>query len=59
MPNNIDQEPADGNAMETTWSETQTNRLKTLDADQTQLAERFEDQAQRDRAFQELEAALA
>ena len=45
--------------METTWSKTQANRLKALDADQAQLAERFEDQTQRDRAFLELEGALA
>jgi len=42
-----------------TWSETQTNRLKALDADRTQLSERFEDQEERDRAFQVLEDALA
>jgi phenylalanyl-tRNA synthetase alpha chain len=45
--------------METTWSEIQTKRLKALDADQTQLSERFEDQTQRDQAFQKLEGALA
>lgn len=45
--------------METTWSKTQANRLKALDADQAQLAERFEDQTQRDRAFLELEGTLA
>ena len=45
--------------METTWSRIQTKRLKALDADQTQLSERFEDQTQRDRAFQKLEGALA
>jgi len=44
--------------VETTWSKTQTKRLKTLDADPTQLSERFEDQTQRDRAFQKLEGAL-
>ncbi|MFH1765927.1 MAG: pyrrolysine--tRNA(Pyl) ligase large subunit, partial [Gemmatimonadota bacterium] len=44
--------------METTWSKTQANRLKALDADQAQLAERFEDQTQRDRAFLEREGAL-
>ncbi len=44
--------------METTWSEIQTKRLIALDADQTQLSERFEDQTQRDRAFQKLEGAL-
>ncbi len=45
--------------METTWSTIQTKRLRALDADQTQLSERFEDQSQRDRAFLELEGALA
>ncbi len=45
--------------METTWSEIQTKRLKALDADQTQLSERFEDQTQRDQAFLKLEGALA
>ncbi len=45
--------------METTWSDTQTNRLKALEADQAQLSERFEDQTQRDRAFLKLEGALA
>jgi len=45
--------------METTWSKVQTKRLKALDADQTQLSERFEDQTQRDRAFLKLEGALA
>ena len=45
--------------METTWSDIQTKRLKALDADESQLSERFEDQAQRDRAFQKLEGALA
>ncbi len=45
--------------METTWSNIQTKRLKALDADQTQLSERFEDQTQRDRAFLKLEGALA
>ena len=45
--------------METTWSDTQMNRLKALEADQTQLSERFEDQTQRDRAFLKLEGALA
>ena len=45
--------------METTWSKIQTKRLKALDADQTQLSERFEDQLRRDRAFQELEGTLA
>jgi phenylalanyl-tRNA synthetase alpha chain len=45
--------------METTWSEIQTKRLKSLDADQTQLSRRFENQTQRDRVFQKLEGALA
>jgi len=45
--------------VETTWSKIQTKRLKALDADQTQLSERFEDQLRRDRAFQELEGTLA
>ena len=45
--------------METTWSRIQTKRLTALDADQTELSERFEDQAQRDRAFQKLEGTLA
>lgn len=45
--------------METTWSEIQTKRLKALDADQTQLSARFEDQTQRDRAFQRIEGTLA
>jgi len=45
--------------MDTTWSKIQTKRLKALDADQTQLSQRFEDQTQRDRAFQEIEGALA
>jgi pyrrolysyl-tRNA synthetase-like protein len=45
--------------VETTWSDIQTKRLKALDADEAQLSERFEDQTQRDRAFQKLEGALA
>jgi len=45
--------------VDTTWSNIQTKRLKALDADQTQLSERFEDQTQRDRAFLKLEGALA
>lgn len=45
--------------MDTSWSEIQTKRLKALDADQAQLSERFEDETQRDRAFQELERTLA
>lgn len=45
--------------MDTTWSAVQTKRLKALGADQTQLSERFDDQAQRNRAFLELEGALA
>jgi len=45
--------------VDTTWSKIQTNRLKALDADGTQLSERFENQTQRDRAFLELEGALA
>jgi phenylalanyl-tRNA synthetase alpha chain len=45
--------------VETPWSNTQTKRLKALEASQTQLSARFEDQAQRDRAFLELEGALA
>ena len=45
--------------METTWSDVQTRRLKALDADVTQLSERFADQDQRDRAYQKLEGALA
>jgi pyrrolysyl-tRNA synthetase-like protein len=45
--------------VETTWSKIQAKRLKALDADQTQLSERFDDQTQRDRAFLELEGALA
>ena len=45
--------------METTWSEIQTKRLTALDADQTQLSERFEDKTQRDRTFLKLEGALA
>jgi phenylalanyl-tRNA synthetase alpha chain len=49
----------EGNAVDTSWSKIQTKRLKALDADQTQLSERFADQTQRDRAFQELEGALA
>ncbi len=44
--------------METTWSDVQTKRLKALDADKTQLSEQFEDQTQRDRAFQKLEGML-
>jgi phenylalanyl-tRNA synthetase alpha chain len=43
----------------TTWSEIQEKRLRALDADEAQLSERFEDQAQRDRAFQKLEGSLA
>ena len=45
--------------MGTTWSEIQEKRLRALDADEAQLSERFEDQAQRDRAFQKLEGSLA
>ncbi len=45
--------------MAITWSETQTNRLKALDAVQAQLSKQFDDQEQRDRAFQALEGALA
>jgi phenylalanyl-tRNA synthetase alpha chain len=45
--------------VEITWSKTQTKRLKALDADESQLSQRFEDQTQRDRAFQRLEGALA
>ncbi len=45
--------------MKTTWSKIQTKRLKALDADQTQLSQRFEGQNQRDRAFLKLEGALA
>jgi pyrrolysyl-tRNA synthetase-like protein len=44
--------------VETPWSTTQAKRLKALDASQTQLSERFQDQAQRDRAFLELEGTL-
>jgi len=44
--------------VETTWSDIQAKRLKALAADKTQLSERFEDQTQRDRAFQKLEGAL-
>jgi pyrrolysyl-tRNA synthetase-like protein len=40
------------------WSEIQTNRLKALEADQDLLSERFEDETERDRAFQELEGQL-
>jgi phenylalanyl-tRNA synthetase alpha chain len=43
----------------TTWSDVQTKRLKALDAGKTQLAEQFANQAERDRAFQKLEGALA
>jgi len=45
--------------VKTTWSKIQTKRLKALDADQTQLSQRFEGQNQRDRAFLKLEGALA
>ena len=45
--------------MDTTWSQIQTKRLKALDADPGRLSQRFEDESQRDRAFQELEGALA
>ena len=45
--------------METTWSKTQMERLRALDANQTQLSERFVDEPKRDRAFQKLEGALA
>ncbi len=51
-------ERSEGNAVETTWSKIQTNRLKALDADPARLSERFEDQIQRDRAFQKLEGTL-
>jgi phenylalanyl-tRNA synthetase alpha chain len=44
--------------VETSWSRIQRSRLIALDADATELSERFEDQTQRDRAFQELEGAL-
>jgi len=44
--------------VETTWSRIQRSRLVALDADRSDLTERFEDQLQRDRAFQELEGAL-
>jgi phenylalanyl-tRNA synthetase alpha chain len=42
-----------------TWSEIQTRRLKALGADGAQLSKGFEDEDQRDRAFQLLEADLA
>jgi len=45
--------------VDTTWSKIQTKRLKTLDANRTQLSQRFEDETQRDGAFQKLEGALA
>jgi len=45
--------------VEISWSKTQILRLKALNADQAQLSVRFEDQEKRDRAFQELEGALA
>jgi pyrrolysyl-tRNA synthetase-like protein len=45
--------------VETTWSETQMNRLRALDADQARLSERFVDQIKRDVAFLKLEGALA
>lgn len=45
--------------METTWSETQTNRLKALDADEAQLSETYENHTERDRAFLKLEGTLS
>ena len=45
--------------MVTTWSKTQMERLRALDAGETRLSERFENSTQRDRAFQELEGSLA
>jgi phenylalanyl-tRNA synthetase alpha chain len=45
--------------VDTTWSRTQAKRLKALNADRTKLSERFEDETQRDRAFQNLEGSLA
>ncbi len=45
--------------METTWSEIQAKRLKALDVNPAQLSKRFEDQVERDRAFQKLEGTLA
>ncbi len=44
--------------VETTWSKVQTKRLIALDADPAELSRRFEDEAQRDQAFQGLEARL-
>ena len=44
--------------METSWSRIQRSRLIALDADATELSARFEDQTQRDRAFQKLEGTL-
>lgn len=50
--------PSEGNAVGTNWSKTQMERLKALDADETHLSEQFEDETQRDRAFQKLEGSL-
>jgi pyrrolysyl-tRNA synthetase-like protein len=55
----LEREPSKGKTVETTWSETQTNRLKALGADQAKLSERFTDQFERDQAFLKLEGALA
>jgi phenylalanyl-tRNA synthetase alpha chain len=42
----------------TTWSKTQIERLRALDAEETHLSEQFEDRTHRDRAFQRLEGSL-
>ena len=47
-----------GRTVVTTWSEVQTKRLKALEADGAQLAQRFDDEEGRDRAFQALEGEL-
>jgi phenylalanyl-tRNA synthetase alpha chain len=45
--------------LDTTWSEVQEKRLRALDAEESELAQRFEDVARRDVAFQKLEGELA
>lgn len=51
--------PFEESDVQTTWSRIQTKRLIALQAHQDELSQRFQDQAQRDRAFQKLEASLA
>ncbi len=48
----------EGTTVETTWSKTQLERLRALEAGEAHLFERYEDPTQRDRAFQKLEGSL-